>query len=131
MAHRSFIDTQVALWLARGDSRITAATLKWLNSGSETLMSAISIAELEMKAAIGKLALPPNFSKVFSDQGIKIEPFDELAASAIPRFPSLARHDPFDRMILAQASTSPNTWFFTADEALVSLGLDWVVDCRS
>ena len=92
-------------------------------------MSALSIAELEIKAGIGKLPLPKDFASAFTKQAIKIEPFDDQAAAALSRFPSLVRHDPFDRMILAQASAKPNTTFFTADRALVALGLDWVVDC--
>ncbi len=129
MSRRAFIDTQVALWLAKGDARVSSGTLKWLNSNSETVMSALSIAELEIKAGIGKLALPKDFADVFLNQGIKIEAFDQESAASLSRFPSLVRHDPFDRMILAQASAKSNTTFFTADRALVALGLDWVVDC--
>lgn len=129
MARRAFLDTQVALWLAKGDSRLTSATVKWLNSSSETVMSALSIAELEIKAGIGKVALPKDFASQFTNQGIKIEAFDENSAASLSRFPALARHDPFDRMILAQASSRIDTTFFTADAALVALGLDWVVDC--
>ena len=129
MARRAFLDTQVALWLAKGDARVTPSTLKWLNSRSETVMSALSIAELEIKAGIGKLALPKDFANHFTNQGIKIEAFDETSAASLSRFPALVRHDPFDRMILAQAAAKQDTVFFTADRALVSLGLDWVVDC--
>jgi PIN domain nuclease of toxin-antitoxin system len=119
----------VALWLAKGDSRLSSGTLKWLNSSSETVMSALSIAELEIKAGIGKLALPKDFAELFLNQGIKIEAFGQESAASLSRFPSLVRHDPFDRMILAQAGAKSSTTFFTADRALVSLGLDWVVDC--
>ena len=127
MARRAFIDTQVALWLAKGDSRLSSGTLKWLNSSSETVMSALSIAELEIKAGIGKLALPKDFADLFLNQGIKIEAFSQESAASLSRFPSLVRHDPFDRMILAQAGAKSDTVFFTADRALVALGLDWVV----
>ena len=129
MARRAFLDTQVALWLARGDARVTPGTLKWFNSSSETVMSALSIAELEIKAGIGKLALPKDFASQFTNQGIKIEAFDENSAASLSRFPALVRHDPFDRMILAQAASRQDTILFTADRALVALGLDWVVDC--
>ena len=129
MSRRAFIDTQVAFWLAKGDSRLNALTLKRINSSGETAMSALSIAELEIKAGIGKLALPRDLASLFKEQGIKIEPFDELAASSLARFPSLVRHDPFDRMILAQAASRSDTVFFTADRVLAELGLDWIVDC--
>ena len=131
MARRAFIDTQVALWLAKGDSRLSSGKLKWLNSSSETVMSALSIAELEIKAGIGKLALPKDFAELFLNQGIKIEAFGQESAASLSRFPSLVRHDPFDRMILAQAGAKKDTVFFTADRALVALGLDWVVYCAN
>jgi PIN domain nuclease of toxin-antitoxin system len=129
VSRRAFIDTQVALWLAKGDARVSSGTLKWLNSNSETVMSALSIAELEIKAGIGKLALPKDFAELFLNQGIKIEAFSQESAASLSRFPSLVRHDPFDRMILAQAAAKSSTTFFTADRALVAHGLDWVVDC--
>ena len=129
MSRRAFIDTQIAFWLAKGDSRLSALALKRINSSAETAMSSLSIAELEIKAGIGKLALPRDLATLFKLQGIKIEAFDEQAASSLARFPSLVRHDPFDRMILAQASSMPDTTFFTADRVLAEMGLDWVVDC--
>ena len=48
MSRRAFIDTQVAFWLAKGDSRLNALALKRINSSGETAMSALSIAELEI-----------------------------------------------------------------------------------
>ena len=51
--------------------------------------------------------------------------------AVVARFPTLVRHDPFDRMIFAQAASRPNTTFFTADKTLIALGLDWVVDARN
>jgi PIN domain nuclease of toxin-antitoxin system len=129
VSRRAFIDTQVAFWLAKGDSRLSALALKRINASGETVMSALSIAELEIKAGIGKLAVPLDLASLFKNQGIKIEPFDELAAGSLARFPSLVRHDPFDRMILAQAASRSDTVFYTADRVLVELGLDWIVDC--
>ena len=124
---RAFLDSQVALWMAQG--RLDRKTLNAINSSGQTLISAITIAELEMKAALGKLPLPPNLVDLFQDNGVTVEPFDAEAASQLGRFPSLNRHDPFDRMILAQASKRVGTNLYTADETLISLGLDWVVAC--
>lgn len=55
--------------------------------------------------------------------------FNANHAEAIPNFQSLARHDPFDRMILAQAQAEGLT-LLTADETLLGLGLNFVVDAR-
>jgi PIN domain nuclease of toxin-antitoxin system len=124
---RAFLDSQVAFWLATGDKRITPQVLRVINSHSFTSISAITLAELEMKAAIGKLALPANLSLVFEKAGLTIEPFDSMASEQLRRFPQLNRHDPFDRLILAQAASKVGATFFTADQALIELGLDWVV----
>jgi PIN domain nuclease of toxin-antitoxin system len=129
MARRAFLDTNVALWLARGDSRLSKQILRDINSHCETVISAISLAELEIKAGINKLVLPPNLGEVFESHGIKVESFGVNASLQLARFPALARHDPFDRLILAQAADRLGTTFFTADEVIADLGLDWVRGC--
>jgi PIN domain nuclease of toxin-antitoxin system len=129
VARRAFLDTHIALWLASGDPKLSKALVKDINNSSETAVSAVSIAELEIKASAGKLRLPTEFEEVFREAGIKIEPFGIDAALQFRRFPALAKHDPFDRMILAQASAKSNTVLFTADRVIASLGLDWVRDC--
>jgi len=129
MARRAFLDTHVAIWIARGDAKLSRQVLKDINSHGETVISAISLAELEIKAGIGKLALPPNLGEIFESFGIRVEAFGLEASQQLARFPSLARHDPFDRLILAQASARLGTTFFTADKAIADLGLDWVRGC--
>jgi len=129
MARRAFLDTHVAIWIARGDAKLSRQVLKDINSHGETVISAISLAELEIKAGIGKLALPPNLGEIFESFGIRVEAFGLEASQQLARFPSLARHDPFDRLILAQASVRLGTTFFTADKAIADLGLDWVRGC--
>ena len=129
MARRAFLDTHVALWLARGDSRLTKHILRDINSHGETVISAISLAELEIKAEINKLVLPANLGELFESNGIKVEAFGAGASLQLARFPVLARHDPFDRLILAQASARLGTTFFTADETMAGLDLDWIRSC--
>ena len=124
---RAFLDSQVAFWLAIGDKRLAPQVLRAINSHSVTAISALTLAELEMKASLGRLALPTNLASVFENVGLVIEPFDALASQQLRRFPQLNRHDPFDRMIFAQAASKVGVTFFTADQALLELGLDWVV----
>jgi len=123
---RAFLDSQVAIWAATGDARLTTPVRRAINGHSVTVISAITIAELEMKAAIGKFSLPRNLVGLYEAEGIVVEAFDALASERLSRFPQLNRHDPFDRMILAHAASRLGTTFFTADEALIDLGLDWV-----
>lgn len=129
MSSRVFLDTHVAFWLASGSKNLPAPAIREISNANERIISALSIAEIEVKAALGKWPIARGVAKAFLDQGFRIESFDAEAATAVTRFQSLLRHDPFDRMILAQASSKPGVRFFTADQALVGLGLDWVVDC--
>ena len=129
MARRAFLDTHVAMWLALGDKRLSKPALREINANSETFISSISIAELEIKANLNKLKLPKNLAELFMSNGIQIEAFDANAASQLGRFPTLARHDPFDRMVLAQASLQVGTTLFTADAVISDLNFDWVYSC--
>lgn len=61
--------------------------------------------------------------------GLTELPFRASHAEEVGRLPALARHDPFDRMLLAQASAE-GMRFLTSDAALLGHGLDWVVDTR-
>jgi len=129
MAKRAFLDTHVAIWLATGDKRLTKTILREINTNSETLISSISLAELEIKANLNKIKLPTNLEQLFISNGVFVEPFDAAAAIQLGRFPNLSRHDPFDRMILAQASLKLGTTFFTADDVITKLDFDWVYSC--
>lgn len=51
-------------------------------------------------------------------------------AEGLRGFPELVRHDPFDRLIIAQAVTEGLT-LITADRVLLDLGRDFVVDARA
>ncbi len=123
---RAFLDSQVAIWAATGDPRLRPAARRAINGHPVTVISAITLAELEIKAAIGKFSLPRNLIDLYEAEGIVIEAFDAIASDQLSRFAQLNRHDAFDRMILAHASSRLGTTFFTADEALLDLGLDWV-----
>ena len=76
----AFLDSQVALWIALGDKRLTPKTLAAINRHSKTEISAITIAELEMKAALGRLPIPANLRALFEAAGIEVKAFDALAA---------------------------------------------------
>jgi PIN domain nuclease of toxin-antitoxin system len=80
---------------------------------------------------LGRIDLPgrDRFPNVFSDAGLRELPFTSDHAVAMLRFPALVRHDPFDRMILAQASAERMT-LLTADATLLALGERWVQDAR-
>ncbi len=92
-------------------------------------VSAVSIWELEIKRAVGKLKLPGDPAALVDYSG-----FDRLQitfehASAAGRLP-LHHRDPFDRMLIAQARVEGLT-LITADEQLGAYDVPLLVASRS
>lgn len=57
-------------------------------------------------------------------------PLASRHANALREEPELARHDPFDRFLLAQ-SFADGMPLLTADHVLLELGRTWVHDARA
>ena len=129
MSIRILLDTHVAVWVAGSPSRLGPRTKKLIQTAKEVSVSSISIAELNMKSMLGGIKIPSDLSEQFQNANIPVSDFSSKAANEILRFGSLAKHDPFDRLILAQASASGAT-LVTADKALLDLNLDFVLDAE-
>jgi PIN domain nuclease of toxin-antitoxin system len=100
---RVLVDTHVLLWWLGESDRLTDRHRELLAEPSnEIWFSAVSIAEMSIKASLGKLTAPDDAAAVLIDGG-----FDELPLSAqhADRLRTLPWHhrDPFDRMLIAQA----------------------------
>jgi PIN domain nuclease of toxin-antitoxin system len=102
---RVLVDTHVLLWWLADDDTLSER-VRAILSAPETVryVSSVSILEMRVKQAIGKLELPADFMAVLA-----IQPFAHLAftvdhADAVSRLP-LHHRDPFDRALLAQAMT--------------------------
>lgn len=106
------LDTNVLLWLGldRGPARGAARDIL---STAPLFASVVSAAEIAIKAAIGKLSLPPPFETDFdagfrallSRLDVDLLPLDLPAVARLRHLPAHHR-DPFDRMIIAQALES-------------------------
>jgi PIN domain nuclease of toxin-antitoxin system len=100
---RLLLDTAVVIYAVEfpdGLSRRAAGALRNLDNALE--LSAVSVTEIAIKAASGKLAFSAVIlRKAMEDLGIRILPFN--ADHAFYMF-GLPRHhnDPFDRQIIAQ-----------------------------
>jgi PIN domain nuclease of toxin-antitoxin system len=101
---RLLLDTAVVIYAVEFPERLSrraATALRNLDNAIE--LSAVSITEIAIKAASGKLAFSPVIlRKAMDDLGIRILPY--TADHAFRMF-GLSRHhsDPFDRQIIAQA----------------------------
>lgn len=121
------LDTHVCLWLLADPRRIGSAAREAIVNAPRVRFSAVTIAEATIKRMLGRLDVPENLSEILSRQGLSSLALDDSHAAAVTRFPTLARHDPFDRLLLAQAYVE-RCDFVTADARLLGLELDWVID---
>lgn len=104
---KALLDTHALLWFLAGSSRLSSEALKVIQEPSNTLfVSPASLWEISIKDSLGKLTLPKPFDQLFPAC---------LDASSILILPILVHHlqvhrqlpfyhhDPFDRLIIAQA----------------------------
>jgi PIN domain nuclease of toxin-antitoxin system len=126
---RILLDTHVAVWVAGSPSKLGPKAKRLIQTAKDVSISSISIAELNMKSMIGGIKIPSDLSEQFQHSNIQVSDFRTESANEILRFGSLAKHDPFDRLILAQASAS-DAKLLTADRALLALDLDFVIDAE-
>lgn len=93
-------------------------------------VSAATIWELTIKSMLGKLEVEPEFESLLVDQGIMLLPITAQHAAGIAQFPELLRHDPFDRLLIAQAKLE-RLDLLTADKVLLAAGYGFTVDATS
>jgi len=83
-------------------------------SANEVFLSAMSIAELMIKSAIGKINIEFDPLEMAEKMQIDILDFSGTHAMALGKLP-LIHKDPFDRMIIVQAQT--NTLALMSDDS--------------
>jgi PIN domain nuclease of toxin-antitoxin system len=112
---RYLLDSHVLLWWLGKSSKLPAAHEDAIrDQASEIMVSAITVAELQIKSSIGKLGIPDNLNEVVREMGFVSLPFTERHAATLRTLPFHHR-DPFDRMLISQAQTD-GLVFLTTDE---------------
>jgi PIN domain nuclease of toxin-antitoxin system len=99
---RLLLDTHVVLWELGGTRTVGTRTRQAIELASELAFSVVSVAEIGVKAAIGKLDVPADLQDHILRSGVRIlglAPEHALAVAALP----LHHRDPFDRLLIAQA----------------------------
>lgn len=124
------IDSHVLIWALVQPKELGKATRRIIDTHPDIYLSSVSVAELKMKEMSGKLSFDDSIFSGLAAEGIRELAFTNDHALEVGRFGSLVSHEPFDRLLLAQAS-SERMNFVTADQKILDLGLDFVVDARS
>jgi PIN domain nuclease of toxin-antitoxin system len=97
------LDTHAFIWWAGLDKRLSeTARAAIANSENRVVVSAVSVWEISIKRAVGKLEFRHDTLRVLAQTGFEpldITPGHADAAGSLPRHHA----DPFDRLLVAQA----------------------------
>jgi PIN domain nuclease of toxin-antitoxin system len=121
------LDSQVALWLLDDSPRLGPRARQMITSATAVHVSAATVWELTIETMLGKLSVPDKLASRLAEQGLAPLSITAEHAEGIREFPELDRHDPFDRLLVAQASQA-GLQLLTADRVLLGLGRDFIVD---
>lgn len=125
------LDMNALLWLVADSPRLGPEARERIGSADQVCFSAVSVSEIAIKHMLGRIALPgaDAFPRIFAESGLRELPFTAHHAATLLEDPDLRRHDPFDRMLLAQASAE-RAELLTSDSVLLGMGRSGVVDAR-
>lgn len=121
------LDSQVLVWATSRNPRLGDRARALLES-NDVYVSSISSLELTIKQMLGKLG-EIDWDWLAEHYGAERMDFIHEDARALLWFPSLLRHDPFDRALVAHAA-SRGIKLLTSDATLLSLGQPWILDSR-
>ena len=96
------LDTHVVLWWLTDDAALPDDIKVKLDHDPDIYLSAVTVWEVAIKQAIGKLTGPSDLPERVRDSGFRELPITSRHAIASGRLPVIHR-DPFDRMLVAQA----------------------------
>lgn len=105
---RLLLDTHAFIWWDKEPDRLSGRVLRAISrSSNEVFLSVVSLWEMSVKAAAGKLELRATVRQILEDQQernalrlLHVEPAHVWALDELPG----VRGDPFDRMLAAQAA---------------------------
>lgn len=121
------LDTNVVYWGVTGSERLGPGALGRLQRAPSRFVSSITHVEFAIKQMSGKLHVPEDLPALLTGAGLEPLAYTEIHAAALHRFPTLVGHDPFDRMLLAQAKAE-GLDFLTSDRQLLALDEPWILD---
>jgi PIN domain nuclease of toxin-antitoxin system len=110
---RLLLDTHVALWAIADDDRLSAKARRLIDDAeNDVVISAATVWEISIKHALargGPNDMPISGEEAlgyFKDAGFELLSISPTHAAAVEALPPL-HADPFDRILVAQALTTP------------------------
>ena len=98
------IDAHALLWWLADDPTLSRHARAAIRApANDVLVSAASVWEIEIKRALGKLEAPDGLIDAIASAGFGAVPISAADATRAGRLPA-HHHDPFDRMLVAQAT---------------------------
>ncbi len=119
------LDTHVALWSLTADPALGDDLLERLRHDPDIFLSPVTLWEITIKQAAGKLGGPPDLAERVRDMGFRELPVTHAHAIAAGRLP-VHHRDPFDRVLVAQAKTEGLT-LVTRDADIQRYDIDLLV----
>jgi PIN domain nuclease of toxin-antitoxin system len=119
---RLLLDTHVVLWQLSGSRSLGVRARQTIAAAAELAFSVVSFAEIGVKAAVGKLAVPDDVHSQILDTGVRVLGLSAAHGLAVASLP-LHHRDPFDRLLVVQAQHEGFT-LVTADTRLHAYDLE-------
>ena len=117
---RILLDTHLLLWAVAEPRKLPPGARKRIEE-ADVFVSAASLWEVSIKAALGTLAADPaELLAEIEPAGFTLLPITGEHAAAVAKLPAV-HADPFDRMLVAQAKTEP-LLLLTNDAVLAGYG---------
>jgi len=117
---RVLLDTHLLLWALAAPARVPPRARRVIRD-AEVYVSAASIWEISIKAALGKLRADPHeVLEALEPAGFLSLPIAGEHAARVATLPPIHR-DPFDRLLVAQALVEPMC-LLTDDAVLAAYG---------
>jgi PIN domain nuclease of toxin-antitoxin system len=119
---RLLLDTHVLLWWLSDDSQLSSDAREAISDPrNEIYVSAATTWEIAIKTQLGKLQAPVDMESIIEAEGFTPLPITLFHGQQAGHLPPLHR-DPFDRMLIAQASAE-GLVLVTNDEQIVRYGI--------
>ena len=112
------LDTCVLLWWLDDPINLLSkdASIAIKKSDNRIIVSVVSVWEIAIKKALGKLSCPDNLKEMIEDAEFELMPINYEQAWQVKDLPPHHK-DPFDRLLISQAKTDSLT-LVTRDSGL-------------